>query len=1159
MGPYPRQQHHQTLVTALMMLLAVDQTNAQQQTINPSSHQTFADALTPLLYKTPNECSSALGISLAFSLIYPGCTNDAIAEIKETLYYPDGTNMQLVWEETIERMIDAASGECIGGVSSWNGGCYSEAPVLKIANSVWFDNRDTLDANYESVVGDFALQTNFTSPTSPLEVNGWVSNSTNGLIEEIVDPTKPLFPSDVLIALNSIYLKARWAEQFSEHATNLDTFYGSAARDSDNKVSEAHFMHTVEYFEYSHDALAGYQVIDLKFEESSMSMVFVLPMVDMDDDDEKMVSSLDVIAALNGDEMESTRVALSLPKFKFESEYKDGLKEVLQELGIKSPFMEGSEALCGIFDNEEYCDSLIISKVIQKTLIDVNEKGVEAAAVTAIGVSLTSAGPPPPVPTLMVLDHPFQFFIYDKTEGLMLFEGRVGAPEAPDTEPEKPLLDAKHEDEEFWSKIFFVDPITPQPSVASVTAATGLQATTTGLSVCQTGQAADEADGCQTEGQFCRLDMGVCTEKSLIHFGVCDATSNYEVCATNFLPVCGCDGVTYSNECTAYGAMTSVSRMGRCDESPPISTTAATATTVTDSTIATSSEVEGIVPLPAAINPSNHQEFADDLVSIIYTKDNECSSALGVSMAFSLIYPGCDGDSIDQIRETLHYPEGTNMQLVWEATTQSMLSSSTGDGKPGSDTPLLKIANSVWFDDGEKLNADYEDVVGDYAMQTDFKDDESPYVVNEWVEESTNGLIKSIVPTDEPLFPPYVLIAINSIYLKARWQEQFSESKTNLDSFYNSASRSTVVSEAHFMNMVEHFSYSDTVLPGYQLVDLPFASSQISMVFALPVSNDNSGVAISSTALLSVLSGLENTHLALSLPKFKFESTYEDLADSLKELGIEDPFIEGTGALCGIFKDTKDCEKLVVDKVVQKTVIDLNEKGVEAAAVTAISVGFTSIGLPPPDPILMLLDHPFQFFIYDKSQELMLFEGRVGMPEVPDAEPAVALLDAKHSDPDFWLNEFNFNVVELAASDTTTTVATSTVAATSQASIISLSTSGATAVPQITSATSAAATTTAPEITAATSVAATTAITSGPSSSSEATPVPESTNAASTAATTPVNSSSDVTMTTSTSSSAPNIPEPEPILESSSRNKSIERFAAICTTAFSAFALAYVL
>ena len=419
----------------------------------------------------------------------------------------------------------------------------------------------------------------------------------------------------------------------------------------------------------------------------------------------------------------------------------------------------------------------------------------------------------------------------------------------------------------------------------------------------------------------------------------------------------------------------------------------------------------------ASLDPVVHRTFADDLTAKLYTNKNECSSALGVSMAFSLIYPGCTGDGIMQIRDTLGYPSASdtnnnnNMQLVWKDTTKRMLDKSDGqcvdgewEGVCNSHAPLLQIANSIWFHNVNALHPDYEAVVGTFAKQIDLGADESPLIVNEWVKDSTNGLIDSIVDPSRPVYPPIELVEINSIYLKASWAKPFHEPKTNLDSFYTSQSRSDEVSKAHFMNgVLNNVAYSHEAIEGYQIVQLPFASSQMSMIFVLPLSDDAGSVA--SNELLSVLDNLETTRVALSIPKFKFETTYDDsLMEAVKQAGIVAPF--SGGSLCGLFADDNTCSALFIQKIIQKTVIDVNELGVEAAAVTAIMVGR---GAPPifdEEPQLMVCDHPFQFFIYDKSEDLVLFEGRVGAPEVPEVKPEVALLDSMHSDGDFWSNEF---------------------------------------------------------------------------------------------------------------------------------------------------------
>jgi serine protease inhibitor len=448
----------------------------------------------------------------------------------------------------------------------------------------------------------------------------------------------------------------------------------------------------------------------------------------------------------------------------------------------------------------------------------------------------------------------------------------------------------------------------------------------------------------------------------------------------------------------------------------------------------------------ANVDPTIHRSFADELTSNLYTKANECSSALGVSMAFSLLYPGSTGDGKEEIRNVLGYATTTTtdsdnnggdddnniqQQLAWANVTERMLANSHGqcpkgawDGVCNEEAPLLKIANSVWFDDGSVLNPDYEAAVGDHAKQIDLGAQDSPATVNEWVERSTNGLIDSVVEEGKPLYPPWELIAINSIYLKASWRHPFNEGKTNLDNFYGSASRNNegVVSKAHFMNGVfDKFPYSHDAIPGYQIVQLPFTESQMSMVLVLPLSD---GVGpVSSAELLPALNGMEPVRIALSVPKFRFESTYEDgLKDAIVRTGIVAPF--AGGSFCNLFKDDDEnnnnnnngCNNnaLFIDRIIQKTVIDVHEVGVEAAAVTAIMMGRGAPVRDPVDPISMTCDHPFQFFIHDASEDLVLFEGRLGAPEVPEGEPAEPLLAAARGGDgkEFWSEAFYVDVVE---------------------------------------------------------------------------------------------------------------------------------------------------
>lgn len=226
-----------------------------------------------------------------------------------------------------------------------------------------------------------------------------------------------------MVALNSIYLKASWSEQFNEGHTNEDLFYSDG-----ETTNNAHFMHMVEKFPYSHEALAGYQILQMHFsgdrrtDSTGLSMIFALPL-EGGNETTAFASSADVLEAIPN--LERTRVALALPKFQYESKYEKSLRKALQSLGMEAPFDAEREDNFCIVDGS--CNAYI-DFIIQKTFIDVNEKGVEAAAVTAMGFALLSAPIHSTDPILFQADRPFQFFLYDEVEELILFEGRVGNP-----------------------------------------------------------------------------------------------------------------------------------------------------------------------------------------------------------------------------------------------------------------------------------------------------------------------------------------------------------------------------------------------------------------------------------------------------------------------------------------------------------------------------------------------------------------------------------------------------------------------------------------------------------------------------------------------------------------------------------------------------------
>jgi serpin B len=412
------------------------------------------------------------------------------------------------------------------------------------------------------------------------------------------------------------------------------------------------------------------------------------------------------------------------------------------------------------------------------------------------------------------------------------------------------------------------------------------------------------------------------------------------------------------------------------------------------------------------ISREGHRRFADSLTDALYTNENECTSSWGISMVFDLVRPGSTGTTLSQLCDVMSLCSAEQNLLLWNDTATDTTTFYDGQCLDGIDEecflqrPLVRIANSVWIDNSSILNSSYNETVGEYLLKTDFGSNQAGATVNKWVNRSTFGLIDSIIDNGPISF---ILLAINSIYLKASWLKPFNELGTSEDLFYTNATRDTALSnKAHFMHQVEFFPYSHELIPGYQIIELPYAAGSLSMLIALPIVDELSSVTSEELSqVLPAMATMKPQRVALALPKFSFGSEYEDeLTLSLQAIGLTAPFTEG---FCNLF----DGGCPVVDFVIQKTVIDVDEKGTVAAAVSAI--GFRSPEPPDDVPVLFMADHPFQFFIYNREEVLFMFEGRVGAPTIP--QDSNAPLVAVHLDNDFW--SANFRIEELITAEFT--------------------------------------------------------------------------------------------------------------------------------------------
>ncbi|HMQ48319.1 MAG TPA: serpin family protein [Saprospiraceae bacterium] len=288
-----------------------------------------------------------------------------------------------------------------------------ESVILQLANSIWYKQgfqvrQPFLDTN-ETYYSSEVAALDFSDPSSVDVINGWVSDQTNGLIDNVLNS----IPSDVVMYLiNAIYFKGAWLHEFDPEETIPYPF-----QLQDGSTTEIEMMglgqRVLPYLETEH-----FQAVDLAYGDSIFTMSLILPKPDV-----SMDAVVEELKAENwqswAQSFSNREILFGMPKFTLE--YKESLRKVLTTMGMGIAFGDGNTD----FSNIAQAD-LLIDDVIHQSFLEVNEAGTEAAAVTVVVIVETSV---PLLPTV-VLDRPFLFVIRENQGNGILFIGKLMNPNA---------------------------------------------------------------------------------------------------------------------------------------------------------------------------------------------------------------------------------------------------------------------------------------------------------------------------------------------------------------------------------------------------------------------------------------------------------------------------------------------------------------------------------------------------------------------------------------------------------------------------------------------------------------------------------------------------------------------------------------------------------
>lgn len=281
---------------------------------------------------------------------------------------------------------------------------------FQIANSMWHRQDLTLEPEFlernQTYFNARVSGVDFSAPTTLDLINTWVRENTHGRIPQIIEKIRP---EEVMFLINAIYFNGTWTYRFNPANTQDDWFTTASGERRACRMMN-HYKIVLPYL-----GTTLFQAVDLPYGDAGFSMTILLP--------NPHISLDSLISALNAETWAEWRngfaereLMFAMPKFTVTFDIT--LNRALQSLGMEVAFTEHA-------DFSQMCKSqrLLISEVLHKTFMEVDEEGTEAAAVTSVGIGVVSA------PPQFRIDRPFLFAIRDSHSQTVLFIGKIEYPQ----------------------------------------------------------------------------------------------------------------------------------------------------------------------------------------------------------------------------------------------------------------------------------------------------------------------------------------------------------------------------------------------------------------------------------------------------------------------------------------------------------------------------------------------------------------------------------------------------------------------------------------------------------------------------------------------------------------------------------------------------------
>ncbi|MBX2899728.1 MAG: serpin family protein [Cyclobacteriaceae bacterium] len=365
---------------------------------------------------------------------------------------------------------------------------------------------------------------------------------------------------------------------------------------------------------------------------------------------------------------------------------------------------------------------------------------------------------------------------------------------------------------------------------------------------------------------------------------------------------------------------------------------------------------------------AGNNQFAVNLFTQLPQDDpNLFFSPLSIGIALGMTLNGAEAETRQGILNTIQFGSLTAAEVnQGYADLMRLLA--------GMDrTVNLSFANSVWYRNPLTVRTDFKSAIESSYQGTvqglDFTSPQAKQTINNWVESKTNTKIKNVI---QQIDAHLVMFLINAIYFKGDWTYSFDKAQTKAENFYledgTIIQMPTMRAEKVNVTLYAHEKFN--------LITIPFGNKQFEFTVLLPRPGYTTADVTASLSAAALEDWIFNAHeqtVKLQMPKFKMKWK-KNLNDELSALGMARAFIPGQAQLPNFFNDPL---ALYIDFVDHHSFLELTETGAEAAAVTVVGIGYTSM---PAEPALVAINKPFVFMIREKHSGAITFMGQLKNP-----------------------------------------------------------------------------------------------------------------------------------------------------------------------------------